>query len=615
MTSYLNFTKKTQITNVQMPEGETVEIKDASAADKGVIKLNADIGGDAAAPMVRRVNGNKLPQDSTLIPGQTLIAIDTHEWKYGKINLSDLTMFEEHTTSPDLLPKASTEVAGIINLKGDLSGTWENPIVKSINGANLPNTTNAHVNQIMTWDGSDYKLSNLDFNTYTIDGKISPNNLPNASLNDVGIIRLSGDLGGTYISPQVKKVNGISFPNDAPLNGNLLIANDANSFKYAAVDLANTNSISGILPSTNLPDATSENKGIVQLSGDLAGIAGSPVVAKLRGILVSNAQPTTNQVLTYSGGIWGPSNLPTYVPTDTSTSQKGVIQLSGDIGGSSTSVSVLKINGSSVPVSGSLTTGNVLQVSGTSSLSYAPINLAGGANYVSGALPNANQAPQNLGGDLSGTTSSANVLKIRNIGIASNAPTLNQVLQYDGSNWVPSTLSVYSPIDATTSAKGVVQLTNDLGGTSTAPTVVKLGSNVSLTGNFIPTNIINNNVSAVKGELIRIKTPVIDITGTGIKDTLIWTTPVRFKMMSCMIVFLSTISQAALQNVNLSVGTTSGGSNLLSYNLIGNETSSTTPLSTNPNNYFLTANGIFFRRGLGTVYTGTIEIVLHGFLY
>lgn len=64
----------------------------------------------------------------------------------------------------------------------------------------------------------------------------------------------------------------------------------------------------------------------------------------------------------------------------------------GDLSGTSTSQTVIKINGASVPVSGALTTGNVLQVNGVASLTYAALNLAGGANYVTGLLPLGNQA-------------------------------------------------------------------------------------------------------------------------------------------------------------------------------------------------------------------------------
>jgi len=78
----------------------------------------------------------------------------------------------------------------------------------------------------------------------------------------------------------------------------------------------------------------------------------------------------------------------------------------GDLSGTLPNPTVININGASVPASGSLVTGNVLQVNGSSSLTYGPINLAGGANYVTGVLPASNQAAQTLTGDVTGTTAS-----------------------------------------------------------------------------------------------------------------------------------------------------------------------------------------------------------------
>jgi len=53
-------------------------------------------------------------------------------------------------------------------------------------------------------------------------------------------------------------------------------------------------------------DATSSVKGVVQLSGDLAGTAAIPVVAGLQGTPVSATAPSNGQVLTYNGAsaVW-----------------------------------------------------------------------------------------------------------------------------------------------------------------------------------------------------------------------------------------------------------------------------------------------------------------------
>lgn len=89
------------------------------------------------------------------------------------------------------------------------------------------------------------------------------------------------------------------------------------------------------------------------------------------------------------------------VPTWDVPPTGGITQLTGDVtagpGTGSQAATVAKVNGASVPAAGGLTTGNVLQVSGAAALMYGPINLAGGSNYVTGALPLGNLSPGTAG--------------------------------------------------------------------------------------------------------------------------------------------------------------------------------------------------------------------------
>lgn len=118
---------------------------------------------------------------------------------------------------------------------------------------------------------------------------------------------------------------------------------------------------------------------------------------------VGGAAPSNGQ-----GLIWNTANN-RYEPG----SSGGISQLTGDVtagpGTGSQAATVVKVNGATVPAAGALTTGNVLQVSAAAALVYAALNLAGGPSYVTGLLPTTNQAAQALGGDLTGTTASAQI--------------------------------------------------------------------------------------------------------------------------------------------------------------------------------------------------------------
>lgn len=59
-----------------------------------------------------------------------------------------------------------------------------------------------------------------------------------------------------------------------------------------------------------IPDATTAQKGIVQLAGDIAGTATNVIVSRIQGKPVNTLGPSTNDVLTWNGSTWGPAAPP-----------------------------------------------------------------------------------------------------------------------------------------------------------------------------------------------------------------------------------------------------------------------------------------------------------------
>lgn len=60
-----------------------------------------------------------------------------------------------------------------------------------------------------------------------------------------------------------------------------------------------------------IPDATTSSKGIIQLAGDIGGIATNVVVTQIQGKPINTLAPSLNDVLTWNGSSWGaaaPSN-------------------------------------------------------------------------------------------------------------------------------------------------------------------------------------------------------------------------------------------------------------------------------------------------------------------
>jgi hypothetical protein len=116
-----------------------------------------------------------------------------------------------------------------------------------------------------------------------------------------------------------------------------------------STNIATTAFVTSAISTAETPDATSTVKGKIQLAGDLSGTASAPSVVKIQGIAISAIAPTTNQLLQFDGTEWKPVSKSAIVSMETEEFTPTASQTNFTLTNTPLGKVAMFINGSRVP--------------------------------------------------------------------------------------------------------------------------------------------------------------------------------------------------------------------------------------------------------------------------
>ncbi len=239
----------------------------------------------------------------------------------------------------------------------------------------------------------------LSFNTRT--GAVVP------ALNDYSFGQISGSVGGTQLSGTY--TNALTFNN---------ASNAFSGATFTGGSFSGTGTGLTALNAGNLASGTILAARMPALTGDVTSTVGTvaTTLSALQGKTLTITSPANGQTLQYNAGTSTWVNATPNAGTITSVTGTAPISVSTVSGAATVSCPTCNTSSANVSTATTLTSGQLVVGTGTTTVGVG-----------------------NLTGDVTTSGGTATTVgKIQGVAVASTAPTTNQVLQYNGTQWTPA---------------------------------------------------------------------------------------------------------------------------------------------------------------------------------
>jgi hypothetical protein len=375
-------------------------------------------------------------------------------------------------------PDATEDKKGKLQLSGDLGGSAAAPIVTGIQGTDVsaekPKTGDIMKMVDGVWKPTPYdavveekQRLELTDHTLKITGTNVSVNLPkveDATTAATGKIQIAGDLEGTALAPRVKGLTEKANLSSPEFSGTPKVPTISNS-KDNSQQIANAAFVQAAITAASVPKATLTEQGTLKLAGDLAGSTDSDIPT------ISNDAITTVKILNEAVT---EAKIGVGAVTETKLGSAAVTE--GKI--AAAAVSTGKI------ADGAVTDAKIVTVAGskvTGDITGKATNITGTVAIVNGGTGVTSFANTYITKGSETTLSSVSSIPVADVTgaapLASPAltgtPTAPTAAPGTNNTEIATTAFVKSAVtagtpDASTTAKGIIQLGGDLAGSNNA---------------------------------------------------------------------------------------------------------------------------------------------------